>query len=39
MQKETKWVCCPKCKHETLISVEKFNITIIKELDAQTQSR
>lgn len=29
---------CPKCKHETLINAEKFNIEVIKEPDAQTQS-
>jgi ribosomal protein L44E len=30
---------CPKCKKETLINVEKFNIVVIKEPDAPTQSR
>ena len=30
---------CPKCKQETLIKVKKFQVTVIKELDAQTQSR
>ncbi len=30
---------CPKCKHETLINVQKLNISVIKEPDAQTQSR
>ena len=30
---------CPKCKQETLINVCKLNIAIIKEPDAQTQSR
>ena len=30
---------CPKCKQETLISVEKFKILVITEPDAQTQSR
>ena len=30
---------CPKCKQETLINVKKMNITVIKEPDAQTQSR
>ena len=30
---------CPKCKQETIISVEQRNITVIKEPDAQTQSR
>ncbi len=30
---------CPKCRKEMLVNVEKLNIDIIKELDAQTQSR
>ena len=30
---------CPKCKQETLINVKQMNITVIKEPDAQTQSR
>ena len=30
---------CPKCKQETLIHVTQFNTTVIKEPDAQTQSR
>lgn len=30
---------CPKCKRETIISVERMNITVIKEPDAKTQSR
>lgn len=30
---------CPKCKHESLISVKQLNITVIKEPDAKTQSR
>ena len=30
---------CPKCKQETLITVKQFNISVIKEPDAQTQSR
>lgn len=30
---------CPKCKQETLIDVKKFNMTIIKEPAAKTQSR
>ena len=30
---------CPKCKKETLINAEKLHITVIKEPDAQTQSR
>lgn len=29
---------CPKCKHETLINAEQFNIEVLKEPDAQTQS-
>lgn len=29
---------CPKCKNETLINAEQFNIYVIKEPDAQTQS-
>ncbi|NDO19731.1 conjugal transfer protein [Lachnospiraceae bacterium MD329] len=29
---------CPKCKNETLINAKQFNITVIKEPDAQTQS-
>ena len=29
----------PKCKQETLIRVQQMNMTIIKEPDAQTQSR
>lgn len=29
---------CPKCKKESLIDVEKLNIKVIKEPDAQTQS-
>ena len=29
----------PKCKHETLIEVHQLNISVIKEPDAQTQSR
>lgn len=28
----------PKCKNEILINAEKFNIEVIKEPDAQTQS-
>ncbi|WP_083281642.1 MULTISPECIES: cysteine-rich KTR domain-containing protein [Bacteria] len=27
---------CPKCKQETLISVDSFKITVIKEPDAKT---
>ena len=30
---------CPKCKQETLINVTQFNISVIIEPDAQTQSR
>jgi len=30
---------CPKCKHETIINAKQLNITVIKEPDAQTQSR
>ncbi len=30
---------CPKCKNETVINAEKFNITVVKEPDAKTQSR
>lgn len=30
---------CPKCKQETLINVYKLNISVIKEPDAQMQSR
>ena len=30
---------CPKCKQEILINVQQMNMTIIKEPDAQTQSR
>lgn len=30
---------CPKCKQEILIRVQKLNTFIIKEPDAQTQSR
>ena len=30
---------CPKCKQENLIHVKQFNTTVIKEPDAQTQSR
>lgn len=30
---------CPKCKQESLIEVENFQVTIIIEPDAQTQSR
>ena len=30
---------CPKCKQETLINVKQFNVSVIKEPDAKTQSR
>ena len=30
---------CPKCKQETLVNVQELNIIVIKEPDAQTQSR
>ncbi|MBS6722951.1 MAG: cysteine-rich KTR domain-containing protein [Clostridiales bacterium] len=30
---------CPKCKQETLITAHHMNITVIKEPDAETQSR
>ncbi|MFR0862709.1 MAG: cysteine-rich KTR domain-containing protein [Pseudoruminococcus massiliensis] len=30
---------CPKCKQESLIKVEQFNMSVIKEPDAKTQSR
>lgn len=30
---------CPKCKQEVLISIKQFNMSVIKEPDAQTQSR
>ena len=30
---------CPKCRQEQLINVQQFNMTVIKEPDAQTQSR
>lgn len=30
---------CPKCKQETLINVRQLNMSVIKEADAQTQSR
>ena len=30
---------CPKCRQETLINVNQLNISVIKEPDAQTQSR
>ncbi len=30
---------CPKCKNETLVNIEKFKMTIVKEPDAKAQSR
>ena len=30
---------CPKCRQVTLINIRQFKITVIKEPDAQTQSR
>lgn len=30
---------CPKCKQETLIEISNLKITVIREPDAQTQSR
>lgn len=30
---------CPKCKQETFINVQQMKMSIIKEPDAQTQSR
>ena len=30
---------CPKCKRETLINVKSLDVIVIKEPDAQTQSR
>ncbi|MBC8532322.1 cysteine-rich KTR domain-containing protein [Gehongia tenuis] len=30
---------CPKCKKQSLINVKKLHMTVIKEPDAQTQSR
>ncbi len=30
---------CPKCKQETLINIQQFNMSVIKEPDAKTQSR
>lgn len=30
---------CPKCKQETIINIRQFNMLVIKEPDAQTQSR
>ena len=30
---------CPKCKQKILVNVRQFNISIISEPDAKTQSR
>ena len=30
---------CPKCKQEVFISIKQYNMSVIKEPDAQTQSR
>ena len=30
---------CPKCKKETVISLNQMEITVVKEPDAKTQSR
>ncbi len=30
---------CPKCKRETLINVKQLKMSVIREPDAQTQSR
>lgn len=30
---------CPKCKQESLINVKQFNVSVIQEPDAKTQSR
>jgi len=30
---------CPKCKQETLINIQKLNMSVIKEPDAKMQSR
>ncbi|MDD3416625.1 MAG: cysteine-rich KTR domain-containing protein [Lachnospiraceae bacterium] len=30
---------CPKCKQETIISVQQMNMTVIKEPAVQTQSQ
>lgn len=30
---------CPKCKQETIFNVKQLNMSVIKELDAKTQSR
>ena len=30
---------CPKCKQESVVNVKQQNMSVIKEPDAQTQSR
>nr|WP_317282636.1 cysteine-rich KTR domain-containing protein [uncultured Sellimonas sp.] len=30
---------CPKCKQETLISMKQLTMSVVREPDAQTQSR
>ena len=30
---------CPKCKQQTLIAAQNLQVTVIREPDAQTQSR
>lgn len=30
---------CPKCRHEAIIDVKQFTVSIIKEPDVKTQSR
>ena len=36
-----KWLYlyCPKCRQKTFINTQQINVTVIKEPDAQTQSR
>ena len=30
---------CPKCKQESLVNVKQLNMSVIRELNAKTQSR
>ena len=30
---------CPKCKQETIVNIEKLNMSVVKEPDAKTPSR
>jgi len=30
---------CPKCKRETIINVKQLDMSVVKEPDAETQSR